>query len=53
MIDRIRLEYVIDFISLKFINFPNFNVADSCVTIGCVLLAIYVLLPNQELFDFK
>ena len=53
MIDRIRLEYVIDFISLKFINFPNFNVADSCVTIGCVLLAIYVLLPKHELFDFR
>ncbi len=53
MIDRVRLEYVVDFISLKFINFPTFNVADSCVTVGCVLLAIYALLPGHELFDFN
>lgn len=51
MIDRIRLEYVIDFISFKWINFPNFNVADSCVTIGCVLFAIYALLPGNDLFS--
>ena len=51
MIDRVRLEYVIDFISFKWINFPNFNVADSCVTIGCVLFAIYALLPGNDLFS--
>lgn len=51
MIDRIRLEYVIDFISFKFINFPNFNVADSCVTIGCIIFAIYAVLPGSDLFS--
>ena len=51
MIDRIRLEYVIDFISFKFINFPNFNIADSFITIGCVLLVICVFIPGTDIFD--
>lgn len=47
MIDRVRLGYVIDFID--FCAVPAiwpwiFNVADSCVTIGCVMLAFWMIL---------
>jgi signal peptidase II len=40
MIDRFRLGYVIDFIhfSVPGFSFPVFNVADSCVVVGAILL---------------
>ena len=40
MIDRIRLGYVIDFIDVRLINFAVFNVADSFVTVGALLLIV-------------
>ena len=42
-IDRIFLGYVRDFIALDFINFPIFNFADICITVGCILYVIYTL----------
>lgn len=48
MIDRIRLGYVVDFIYVRAINFPNFNVADSCVTVGCILLIVLLLFVYKE-----
>ncbi|MCL1890567.1 MAG: signal peptidase II [Coriobacteriia bacterium] len=42
-IDRIRFGEVTDFIHTLFIEFPVFNVADSCVTVGAILLAFYIL----------
>ncbi len=42
IIDRLRLGYVVDFLDV-FINswhWPTFNVADSCITIGVLLLAL-------------
>lgn len=39
LIDRLRLGYVTDFLDFRLINFPVFNVADSAITIGIVLLA--------------
>lgn len=42
-IDRIRNKYVVDMIYFKPIDFPVFNFADICITIGCVLL-IYTLI---------
>ena len=38
MIDRISLEYVVDFIDFTLIDFAIFNVADSFVTVGAFLL---------------
>ena len=51
MIDRIRIGYVIDFIDCRFINFYVFNVADSFVTIGCILLIISLII--EEIREFK
>ena len=44
MIDRIALEYVVDFIELRFIDFAIFNVADCAVCIGAGMLFLAVLL---------
>ncbi|MFA5338893.1 MAG: signal peptidase II [Candidatus Omnitrophota bacterium] len=41
LIDRLRFGYVIDFIDVHF--WPVFNVADSCITIGAVLLFVVIL----------
>lgn len=46
LIDRIFLGYVRDFIAFDFIEFPVFNIADCCVTIGAVLLAVSLLLTK-------
>ena len=43
MIDRVRLEYVIDFIDCRFIDFYVFNVADSFVCVGCGMFMAYVI----------
>ncbi len=40
-IDRVTLGYVVDFIEFSFVDFPVFNVADICITIGVVLLLVW------------
>ncbi|MBT0896824.1 lipoprotein signal peptidase [Streptococcus infantarius subsp. infantarius] len=39
-IDRLRLGYVIDMVHLDFMNFAIFNVADSYLTVGVMILFI-------------
>lgn len=43
MIDRIRYDYVVDFIYLVCIQFPIFNVADIYVTTATVILVFQIL----------
>ena len=43
IIDRIRLNYVIDFIECKLFTFPIFNVADIAITVGAGILCIYII----------
>lgn len=43
LIDRIAFGYVRDFINFDFMNFPVFNVADICLTVGIILLFIYFI----------
>lgn len=53
LIDRIRLDYVIDFIYFAPIDFPIFNVADIYVCVGMILLFIVVLFYyKDEDFEF-
>lgn len=42
-IDRLAQGYVVDMFELLPINFPVFNVADSCLTIGVLILLIVIL----------
>lgn len=48
MIDRIRLNYVVDFIYFCLIDFPIFNVADMYVSIGTAVLVILLLFYYKE-----
>jgi signal peptidase II len=50
LFDRLRTinHTVIDFVYLKFINFAVFNVADSCITVGAILLCIYILFFHEK-----
>ena len=43
IIDRLALGYVRDFIYFELINFAIFNFADSCLTVGTIVLIIYML----------
>ncbi len=45
LIDRFRLGYVTDFIDFSY--WPAFNIADSAVTIGVILFALFLLLHAQ------
>jgi signal peptidase II len=57
MIDRFRLEYVVDFIYVVLIDFPIFNVADMYVvvaTIGLIFCFLFVLKEKDlEFLNFK
>ena len=48
MIDRVRLEYVVDFFYFVLINFPIFNMADIYVSVACILLAVLLLFYYKE-----
>lgn len=53
MIDRLRLDYVIDFISFVLIDFPTFNVADCYIVCGTfVLFFIIIFVMKEEDLDF-
>lgn len=47
-IDRLHLKYVIDMLQLDFINFNIFNIADSAITIGVILIFIYLIFIEKE-----
>ncbi|MDD6848750.1 MAG: signal peptidase II [Oscillospiraceae bacterium] len=46
LIDRIFLGYVVDYLSISFFP-PVCNFADYCITIGAVLLVIYILFMSD------
>ncbi len=52
LIDRVRLGYVIDFISFKFgkvYNFPVFNIADVFIVVGTFLIMLLVIFNKYEI----
>ena len=49
LVDRVMLNYVRDFIFLDFWpTFPVFNLADSFLCIGCVMLAIFIIFGSKK-----
>lgn len=50
LIDRVFRGEVVDFLSFHFgsYDFPSFNVADVCITCGCILLMIVVVFVAKD-----
>ena len=48
MFDRLIRGFVPDMIETRFISFPVFNIADSCLTVGCALVMISLLWRRQD-----
>lgn len=46
IVDRLRLQYVVDFIKIGW--WPTFNLADTGITLGVLMLAFYLLLGNID-----
>ena len=52
LIDRLVLGYVTDFFEFGFVEFPVFNVADSCIVVGVGILMVWILFgPGDESDD--
>ncbi|WP_297818839.1 signal peptidase II [uncultured Lactobacillus sp.] len=50
-VDRLHLKYVIDMFQLDFINFNIFNIADSAITVGIILVFVYILFFDNKTKD--
>jgi signal peptidase II len=52
MIDRFRLQTVVDFVDVLIpvvnYDFPVFNVADSCASVGTLLIAAYLIAADAR-----
>jgi signal peptidase II len=46
--DRVRFHHVVDFLAVRIVhyNWPDFNVADSCIVIGACLLLLEIFRPQ-------
>ncbi len=49
MIDRLRLQYVVDFLHTEFMSFPTFNIADCFITVGAALMMVYILFVDPKI----
>lgn len=50
-IDRIRLDYVVDFISVRIMNrydFAVFNLADAFIVVGAIMLVLHIILFDSK-----
>ena len=48
LIDRLHLKYDIDMIDLDFVRFNIFNLADSAITVGVIMIFCYLLFFERE-----
>jgi signal peptidase II len=48
--DRVVMHYVVDFLEVHIVHyhFPDFNFADSCITVGATLLILEMIWPKPE-----
>ena len=53
LIDRIAHGYVIDFICVRFVDFPVFNLADIYVTISCIFIVVFFIFIYRKDEEFK
>jgi len=49
LIDRVRLNYVIDFFDFTLINYPIFNIADCFIVIGTVVLGYLLIFSDIKI----
>lgn len=50
-IDRMRLDYVVDFISVRIMNrydFAVFNLADAFIVVGAIMLMLYIMISDNK-----
>lgn len=47
-IDRLLYQYVVDMFKLEFIDFPIFNVADSLLVVGVILMIVYTIYIEKK-----
>jgi len=48
LMDRLLHGAVLDYLEPAFVNFPAFNLADACLTIGALLLALALLQSERK-----
>ncbi|MCI9337612.1 MAG: signal peptidase II [Lachnospiraceae bacterium] len=48
IVDRIRFDYVVDFISFVLIHYPIFNVADCYIVVSAILLFLLFMFAYKE-----
>lgn len=48
LVDRLRYGYVVDFFHAKIINWPIFNIADSAISLGILLLMVHLIRTSRE-----
>ena len=53
MIDRLVHGYVVDMFEVLLFRFAIFNVADAALTVGCVLMAVSLLLRPDDWSEKK
>ena len=55
LIDRIRFNNVVDFLSFTFgdYHFPTFNIADSAIVVGAICLALFLIFKPEQLKNIK
>ncbi|HQA47243.1 MAG: signal peptidase II [Clostridiales bacterium] len=47
LVDRVLLGYVVDFLDFRI--WPVFNIADSCVVVGAILLGYFVVVKGENI----
>ena len=53
IIDRVRFDYVVDFISFVLIHYPIFNVADCYVVVSAIVLfCLFLFVYKEEDLEF-
>ena len=46
LLDRVRLGYVTDFLDFRY--WPAFNLADSCIVVGVVILLVALVAADRD-----